>query len=499
LIVNTIATTTNGKVEGREKEGVVLFAGIPYAAPPVGELRFKAPRPHEPWEGVRAALRFGPAAPQLQGEGLTDRMPVRWDEDCLTLNVSTPAADGGQRPVLVWIHGGAYRTGQSGIPWYNGARFAANGDIVVVSFNYRLGTLGFAHLARFGDEYATSGLNGTLDQVAALEWVRDNIAAFGGDPDNVTVAGESAGAMSVGTLLGLPQAAGLFRKAILQSGAAHGMLPLEAAEKVTDLFCEALGARSAADLLAAPAQDILEAQAKVDADLGRGAGLVNKLGVAALPFSPVVDGSVLPLSPFEAIQRGAAAGVPVLAGTNRDETTLFGYGNIDEERLRKLAVRLGGDEEMIAAYRATRPDASASDILTAITTDHMFRIPAIRLAEARAAHGAKTWMYLFAWESRAFNGRLKATHALEIPFAFDNLDKTGVDVFLGDGPKPQHVADAMHAAWTSFIRTGDPNCEAVPRWPAYDLERRATLVFNDVSEVVDDPAGAERRLWDGRR
>ncbi len=189
----------------------------------------------------------------------------------------------------------------------------------------------------------------------------------------------------------------------------------------------------------------------------------------------------------------------MIAGTNRDETTLFGYGNIDEERLRKFTVRLGGDEEMVAAYRAARPDASATDILTAITTDHMFRVPAIRLAEARAAHGAKTWMYLFAWESRAFNGRLKATHALEIPFAFNNLDKIGVDVFLGEGPTPQHLADAMHAAWTSFVRTGDPNCEALPHWPAYDLERRATMVFNDVSEAVDDPGGAERRLWDGRR
>lgn len=497
--MNTIATTTNGRVEGREKEGVVLFAGIPYVAPPVGELRFKAPRLHEPWEGIRPAQRFGPAAPQLPGEWLTNRLAVRWDEDCLTLNISTPAVDDGRRPVLVWIHGGAYRTGQGGIPWYNGARFAANGDIVVVSINYRLGALGFTHLARFGDEYATSGLNGTLDQVAALEWVRDNIQAFGGDPDSVTIAGESAGAFSVGTLLGLPRAAGLFRRAIAQSGAAHHTLPLEAAEKVTDLFCEELGVRSVDGLHAAPVQDILEAQARLDAALGRGAGLVNKLGVPVLPFCPVVEGSVLPARPFEAVQRGASADVPVLIGTNRDETTLWGYADIDEERLRKLITRLGGDEEMIAAYRAPRPDASATDVLTAVTTDHMFRIPAIRLAEARATHGARTWMYLFAWESRAFGGRLKATHALEIPFAFNNLDRPGVDVFLGEGPTPQHVADAMHAAWTSFIRTGDPNCGALPDWPAYDTKRRATMVFDNVSQVVDDPSSAERRLWDGRR
>jgi len=497
--MSTIATTTKGKVEGREKEGVALFAGIPYAAPPVGELRFKAPQPHDSWEGVWPAQRFGPAAPQLPGEGLTDNVPVRWDEDCLTLSVSTPAVDNGRRPVLVWIHGGGYRTGQCGIPWYNGARFAKNGDIVVVSMNYRLGALGFAHLARFGDEYASSGLNGTLDQIKALEWVRGNIEAFGGDPDNVTIAGESAGAFSVGTLLGSPRAAGLFRRAILQSGAAHDTLPLEAAEKVCELFCDALGVRSVDDLLAAPVQDILEAQAKVDAALGRGAGLVNRLDLPVLPFCPVVEGSVLPVSPREAVQQGASAGIEVLTGTNRDETTLWGYGNVDEERLRKLTNRLGGDQEMIAAYQAARPNASASDLLFAITTDHMFRIPAIRLAEARAAHEGKTWMYLFSWESRAFGGRLKATHALEIPFAFDNLDRPGVDVFLGEGPTPQHVADAMHAAWISFIRTGDPNCEVLPHWPAYDPKQRATMVFNDVSGVVDDPSGAERRLWDGRR
>ena len=497
--MNTIATTTGGKVEGRVKEGVVLFAGIPYARAPVGKLRFKVSQPHDPWEGVRPAQRFGPAAPQLPGEGLTDRMPVLWSEDCLTLSVCTPAVDDGRRPVLVWIHGGGYRGGQCGIPWYNGARFAASGDIVVVSFNYRLGALGFTHLARFGHEYAASGLNGTLDQIAALEWVRDNIAAFGGDPDNVTVAGESAGAFSVGTLLGVPRAAGLFHRAILQSGAAHHTLPLEAAEKVSDLLCEALLVRSADDLHAASVEDILNAQAKIDAELGQGIGLVNKLGVPVGPFYPVVEGSVLPMTPLEAIQRRASADIPVLVGTNRDEMTLWGYDEVDEERLRKLATGLGADEEMIAVYRTVRPNASANDVLIAITTDHVFRIPAIRLAEARADHAARTWMYLFAWESRAFGGRLRATHALEIPFAFNNLDRPGVDVFLGEGPTPQHVADAMHGAWTSFVRTGNPNCGALPDWPPYDTERRATMVFDDMSAVIDDPGGAERQLWDGRR
>jgi para-nitrobenzyl esterase len=246
-------------------------------------------------------------------------------------------------------------------------------------------------------------------------------------------------------------------------------------------------------------EDILNAQAKIDAELGQGIGLVNKLGVPVGPFYPVVEGSVLPMTPLEAIQRRASADIPVLVGTNRDEMTLWGYDEVDEERLRKLATGLGADEEMIAVYRTVRPNASANDVLIAITTDHVFRIPAIRLAEARADHAARTWMYLFAWESRAFGGRLRATHALEIPFAFNNLDRPGVDVFLGEGPTPQHVADAMHGAWTSFIRTGNPNCGALPDWPPYDTERRATMVFDDISAVIDDPGGAERQLWDGRR
>ena len=213
-----IAETSCGRVQGREKDGVLLFAGLPYAAPPIGARRFRAAAPHEGWSDVRDARRFGPAAPQIATGGMTDPAPVRWDEDCLTLNVQTPALDDAGRPVLVWIHGGGYRSGQGAVPWYNGARFAANGDIVAVTINYRLGALGFTDLSRFGAEFATSGLNGILDQITALEWVRDNIAGFGGDPAKVTIAGESAGGFSVGTLLGSPRAEGLFRRA----GRLHG-------------------------------------------------------------------------------------------------------------------------------------------------------------------------------------------------------------------------------------------------------------------------------------
>jgi para-nitrobenzyl esterase len=497
--VKTIAETRTGAVEGREKEGVILFAGIPYAAPPVAERRFRAAEPHASWSGVRPAKRFGPAAPQIPTGGLTSSAPVRWDEDCLTLNVSTPAVDDARRPVLVWIHGGGYRTGQGAIPWYNGARFAARGDIVVVSLNYRLGALGFSDLSRFGPEYATSGANGTLDQIVALEWVRDNVAAFGGDPDQVTIAGESAGGFSVATLLGTRRAAGLFRRVIAQSGAAHHTLPPAAGEQVSDALLAALGSSSIVELQRASVDDVLAAQAQVDRELGSGPGLESALGVPVAPFYPVVGNDVLRESPLDAIRAGLNADLPVLTGTNRDETTLWGYGDVDEGRLAKLAGAIGGDAELIRSYREARPGASAGELLIAITTDHMFRIPAVRLAEARAPYGDRTWMYLFSWESRAFGGRLGATHALEIPFAFDNLDRAGVDVFLGEGPRPQALADRMHAAWTAFIKGGDPSCDALPDWPAYTPERRATLILDEVCRLADDPSGAERLAWEGRR
>ena len=492
----TVATTRNGKVEGREKEGVLLFAGIPYAKPPVGQLRFRAVQPHEPWSGVRPAQKFGPAAPQLAGTGLTNSVAVRWDEDCLTLNISTPAIDDRKRPVLVWIHGGAFKTGQGGTPWYNGARFAANGDIVVVSINYRLAALGFAHLARFGDDFATSGINGILDQIEALKWIRDNIEAFGGDPESVTIAGESAGAFSVGTLLASPMAAGLFQRAIAQSGAAHHGLPSEASEIVTDLLLDQLDAKTIDDLYSAPVESILEAQDKVALELLK---RPEGLGTTVSPFYPTIDGGVLPKRPIDLIRDGASKDVPVVVGSNKDETTLWGAPeHIDDAGLRKLLDRLGGSPDMIDSYRRNRPDATSRDLYVAMTTDHTFRIPAIRLAEAREPHGAQTWMYHFTWESRAFNGSLKSTHALEIPFAFDNLDRGGVDVFLGEGPSPQHVADSMHAAWTSFIRTGDPGTDTLS-WPAYESEHRTTMVFGDQTAVTDDPNGTEREAWAGRR
>lgn len=491
------ATTAAGEIQGREKNGALLFAGIPYAAPPVGPRRFRPPEPHDRWQGVRDATRFGPAAPQPAGEGLTSTPNVRWDEDCLTLNVCTPALDDGRRPVLVWIHGGAFRTGQGSIPWYSGISFAV-GDVVTVSLNYRLGALGFAHLAALGGvDFASSGTNGILDQIAALEWVRDNIAAFGGDPEKITVAGESAGGMSVGVLLGCPAARGLFRAAIPQSGAAHHVLGAAQGEEIARRWAVALRADDVETLQQRSVPEILEAQARVEAELAREGGAD---AIGGMPFRPVVDGCVLPKPPLEAIAEGSSVDTSVLIGTNLDETTLFGMPDLDEAGLARLAERyLGGMAEAVETYRASRPDAKPADVAFAITTDHMFRIPAVRLAEAHAEAGGRVWMYLFTWRSRAFGGALGATHALEIPFAWNNLDKSGVATFLGEGETPQPLADRMHAAWTAFAHAADPNCDALPAWETYGAERRAVMELGDRVGPLADPAAAERALWDGIR
>lgn len=485
---NLVVETKYGPVEGREKDGVFLFAGVPYAAPPTGDLRFRRPVPPTPWTEVREARRFSKAAPQIPSGGMTDNAPVQWDEDCLYLNVSTPGLDDARRPVLVWIHGGAYRTGQGAIPWYSGASFARLGDIVTVSINYRLGALGFTDLRRFGKEFEDSGAAGTFDQIAALEWVRDNIARFGGDPKKVTIAGESAGGFSVTTLLATPATRGLFRGAIPQSGAGHHTLTPKGGKLVADAFLEELAASRTDDVMNAPVDDILAAQGKVDQRLASN----PELGGVS-PFYPVQGNDAVPIAPIKAISAGRGSDVHVLTGTNKDEASLFIMTEIDEARLGQDAGRYGGGDAMLEAYRKAYPDASTTELAIAMSTHFTFRIPCLRLAEARESipeSRGKTWMYHFTWESRS---RLKSTHALEIPFAFNNLDKPGVDIFLGKGPTPQGVAETMHNAWIRFIKDGDPG------WPAWDLERRTNMRFDEESLLEEDPDAAIRGVWEALR
>jgi len=492
MLERITAQTTSGPVVGRSKEDVYLFAGIPYAAAPVDELRFKPPQPREPWSEPFQALKFGPAAPQVPGGGLTDSASVRWSEDCLSLNVSTPACDDGKRAVLVWIHGGGYRTGQGSIPWYNGARFSRHGDIVVVSINYRLGALGFTDLSHLGPDYALSSVCGTLDQIAALQWVQQNIGAFGGDPERVTIAGESAGGFSVSTLLGCPSAQGLFQRVIAQSGGAQHTLPKAASTQVTERFLSELDLDTSAGLATAPVETILAAQNQTITYFESNNGAQNTLGVAVSPFYPAHENGLLAQSPLQNIREGCGQSVALLTGSNTHETTLWGYGKIDSEKLQRIAESYGATE-VLETYRRQRPNADIEELLIALTTDHMFRMPALRLAEARQAQSPDNWLYQFNWSSRAFDGRLKATHALEIPFAFNNLDRAGVDVFIGPGATPQGLANTMHEAWTQFINDGDPG------WPRYRLPTRATMFFDETSRVIDNPGAAERQAWDGVR
>jgi para-nitrobenzyl esterase len=489
-MTDPIATTTGGDVRGLTRDGVHVFRSIPYAAPPVGARRFRPPAPVEPWSDVRDATRFGPVAPQLPSPletmlGAPD--PVVSEADSLTLSVYTPALDDARRPVLFWIHGGAFVNGTGASPIYDGIRFATHGDLVVVSINYRLGAFGFLHLDEiFGDEFAGSGNVGILDQVLALEWTRDNIAAFGGDPDRVTIFGESAGGMSVGTLLGAPCAQGLFAQAIVQSGSATYAMSSKAATAVARSVLAEAGIDTVAELEAASTDAILAAQGKV---LAAGAR-------TDLPFMPVVDGSVLPRVPVEEIRDGLGT-VPTMIGTTKDEMTLFtaldlGVGELDGDAVNRELDRTFGERggEVLDAYTAQHPDFSHRDLLTALATDRVFRIPAIRLAEA-AVDRRPTYMYLFTWETPVFDGKLKSCHALELPFMWDAIDKPGLSMLTGEGPERQALADAMHAAWIAFARTGDPG------WPAYDLDRRATRRFDTTVETLDDPEGGRRELWTG--
>lgn len=497
-----VVSTTAGRVEGREKDDVLLFAGIPYAAPPVGDLRYRPPQPHEGWSGIRDAQRFGKVAVQPAGplERLAGGGEPDWDEDCLFLNVQTPSTEG-SRPVMVWIHGGGFTSGAGSIPWYDGARLASHGDVVVVTINYRLGVLGWLHLAHLDPSYPDAGNAGLLDQIAALHWVRDNIAAFGGDPQQVTVFGESAGAMSIATLMGTPGAKGLFQRAVSQSGAAHNTWPAEEAAWVTDRVMAAVGVSDVEGLLAADPAALLEAQVKVAAEVTRERATRPEGAGMGLPFGPVIDGVVLDRPPIDAIEEGSAADVSLLVGSNRDEWRLFGLmlrSVEDEETILKRLGRMVTDPHHVAAvYRQELDESSHDELWSAIMTDRIFRIPAIRLAEAQARHQPDaTFVYLFEWASTAFDGKLCSCHALEVPFVFDNLHRKGIQMFTGPNP-PQPLADAMSAAWLSFATTGHPGHSGLPDWPAYDTGTRPTMHFGDAIRLEHDPGPESRAAWDG--
>ena len=510
--MGVVVETRGGRLEGVQEEGLQSFRGVPFAKPPVGALRFAAPQPPEPWSGVRAARDFGPSAPQRVSE-IEARFGLRvgkQSEDCLTLNITTPASDGARRPVMVWIHGGAFTIGSSSQKMYDLRPLARRGGAVMVGINYRLGALGFLDPAALGGETLGATANaGILDQVAALAWVRDNIEGFGGDPGNVTLFGESAGGMSVATLLGMPAARGLFHRAIAQSGAAHRVNRAEEAAEVATLWSREVGLEpgSAKWLRELPLDAILRAQSRCVTVFERES--------ARRAFCPSVDGRTLPEHPFEAIRGGLSRDIPVVVGTTRDEWKLFGVMDprareLDEAGLlKRVEARLGGPEpagrarRLVEAYRRAREGRASTDppeLFFAIETDRVFRIPAVRLAEAQSAHRAhppRTWAYLMCWESPLMGGALGACHGIDLPFVFGSVRRRGMQRYAGGGPDAERLSDRMMDAWLAFARSGDPNHPDLPAWEPYDAARRATMIFDREPELGFAPFDAERRAWAG--
>ena len=498
--MTAIAQTAQGKLEGQMEDGLAVFRGVRFAQAPLGQLRFRAPQPPESWQGLRSAAEFGPIAPQVPNEALNSLVGGNeqpQDEDCLYLNVWTPGLDGGKRPVMVWIHGGGFTIGSGSESYYTGANLAARGDVVVVTINYRLGALGFLHLPALGETNF-----GMRDQAQALRWVQQNIAEFGGDPGNVTIFGESAGGMSVGTLMGSPEAAGLFHKAIPQSGAGHHSLTLERAEQVGRQFAEALGVDpgDAAGLRGAPVGKVLEASGLLEA-----AGLAA-MAEGAMPdmqFQPVVDGEFLEAPAINAVRGGLSSGVPLLIGALDEEWKLFdammpGEPPNEEDVVARLDGFHGNGREAYDAYRDARAARGESteprEIFQQAAGDLLFRIPADQLASAQAAQQPDTYAYIYDWKSPALDGALGACHALDIPFTFGTHGLA--EEFAGTGPEADELAETVMAGWLAFARTGNPSSRG-REWPRFTESERAVTVLGADTRTERAWREPERRAWDG--
>jgi para-nitrobenzyl esterase len=507
--------TANGKVRGRSIAGIHSFLGVRYGASTEGRNRFMPPQKPQPWSGIQDAFFYGNSAPQsnparpafdLSRSDIgklvagTDGPPPPESEDCLFLNVWTPGVnDNGKRPVMFWLHGGGFATGSDSSALFIGANLARRGDVIVVGINHRLGAPGFTHLGDLaGETFVHSGNAGMLDAVAALEWVRDNIERFGGDPNGVMIFGESGGGQKVSMLLGSPPAKGLFHRAVIESGPGPKMMERARATEIAGMLLAEVGldAKRVSELQSLPLEKIMAAQFAVSAKLRGMAGIIDG-------FAPVLDPAILPAHPFYPHATRVSEDVPVIVGNNRTEMTLFADPaafSLDESGMKTRVKAMLGDraDEVIAVYRRANPNATPSDLFFSIWTDDPTTIYSNNIAERRAALGkAPTYRYRLDWETPALGGRLKSPHTLEMPFVFDN---TQVAPGLTGGASPDAVALAARVseAWIAFAASGDPNSKksGLPPWPAYDSQRRATMLFSNESRVVDDPARDERKIMD---
>ncbi len=479
--------TVAGVLRGSREAGLAVFRGIRYAEPPVGTLRFAAPRPVCAWDGVRPAVAFGPPPPQ---SGLLGASQESTGDDWLTVNVWTPQPDPvAGLPVMVWIPGGGYVGGNSGLPAYDAGHLAASGT-VVVTLNYRLGIEGFGHID------GAPANRGLLDQVAALEWVRDNVRAFGGDPDRVTVFGESAGGGSVAALLAMPRAAGLFRRAIAQSVPGPFFSP-ELAADIAAVCAAELGVPPTVSGLSTVDPHRLPGVG--DAISGKVVQWRERWGRIThrpLPFAPVVDGQVLPATPWQALADGAARDVDLLVGHTRDEHRLFSLidgvlGRVTAEQTGTALRMLAPDPDGAHRYREAFPTATDEELYDLVNGDWLFRMPSLRLAEAQLAGGGRAHVFELTWPAPGLDGVLGACHGLDVPLVFGNLTGGGPAMLIGDPPSPaaRELSAQMRRAWTAFAAHGDPG------WPAYDAERRLTRLFDTPSTVTAYPEETSRLLW----
>ncbi|MBV9505852.1 MAG: carboxylesterase/lipase family protein [Acidobacteriia bacterium] len=497
-----VVETDSGKVRGAAHNGIHSFKGIPYGGSTAGKNRFMPPVKAEPWSGVRDAFQFGHWSPQNMrySDVLAPQADIKKEgtgEDCLVLNVWTPEPNSShKRPVMFWCHGGGWAQESASWQWVNGESLSRRGDVVVVSVNHRLNLFGYCHLGDLGGErYAASGLAGMLDLVAALQWVRDNIAQFGGDPANVLVFGESGGGLKTSTLLAMPRAKRLFNRAGIQSGPLLRSNTRERANATAKALMAELGISKVDDMQMVPAERLTAA---MDTMAQRGGGTAG-----VMQFSPFVDGKILPTHPFDPVASPVSETIPILVGCNTHEQAFFALSrdeaafHLDDAGLRQRAVGFAGEQkgqQVVDLYKRLLPGKSPSEIYFLMATDRSTRLQSISLAERKFMQAkAPVYMYLFAWRTAALGGKLGAPHTVEIPFVFDNTDVP--KVMTTGSAMERALAARTSEAWIQFARSGNPNHKGLPNWPAYTTRERSTMVFDNTCRMVNDPGSDERKFW----